>query len=201
MLGVRDFEKPLYTDEILVFTHPTLACRTDLARTIGYSSNLSTVNQIGEDRKIILTLAARYKGYYHQAPLVVHQPSVGSLRRSIHSNLVGIYRIAQLFRDGTLALSYPSYLRTQARNLAKIGLLNALRLCPAVYDRIMDHRRLGVRAKHYRLTTREAEFIERCMANNWSSTTLPDSPHVGLSNIGQRLAGDMTQPVVSRDAA
>ena len=116
ILGVRDFERPLYGDDILVFTHPTLACRTDLARAIGYSPTLRTVNQIGEDRRIILTLAARYRGYYHQAPLVIHQPSVGSLRRSIHSNLVGLYRLSELYHDGTLPLPFRRYLRTQTRD-------------------------------------------------------------------------------------
>jgi glycosyltransferase involved in cell wall biosynthesis len=187
ILGVRDFERSLYTGEVLLFTHPSLACKTDLARTIGYSPDLSTVNQIGEDRKIILTLAARHTGYYHQAPLVIHQPSVGSVRRAIHSNLVGINCLSQLFRDGTLGLSYRSYLRTQIRDCAKIALLNLLRLQPAVYGRIMDRRRLGPPAKHYRLTTREADFIECCTRREWTVSTLPAPAEVVAHNIARGL--------------
>jgi glycosyltransferase involved in cell wall biosynthesis len=200
ILGVRDFEIPLYGRDILAFTHPSLACRTELARTIGYSPALRTVNQIGEDRRIILTLSARYRGYYHQAPLVIHQPSVGSLRRSIHSNLVGIYRVSQLFHDGTLDVSLRRYLQTQTRDCIKLALLNLLRLRPVIYDRIMDRRRLGPPARHYRLTERDAEFVDRCTSPDWR-LPIASKPRVANERDGQRRSMINEQPSYTEEQA
>jgi glycosyltransferase involved in cell wall biosynthesis len=173
ILGVRDFERPFHTERVTAFTHPSVACRTELAREIGYSPNLRTVSQIGEDKQMVLTLAARYRGYYHRAPLVIHQPSVGSLRRSIHSNLVGLRCVAQLFHDGTLPLSAATYVRSQVRNCAKIAALNALRLKPSLYERIMQQRRLGPAAKAYQLTSNEMAFVERYESMSWETESVP----------------------------
>jgi hypothetical protein len=39
----------------------------------------------------------------------------------------------------------------------------------------MDRRRLGPPARHYRLTVREAQFIERCTNAHWRMAALPAS--------------------------
>jgi glycosyltransferase involved in cell wall biosynthesis len=188
ILGVRDFERPLYTERVLAFTHPALACRTELAREIGYSPDLRTVNQIGEDKRLVLTLAARYRGYYHHAPLVIHQPSVGSLQRSIHSNIVGVRRVAQLFRDGTLPLSTAAYLRVQIRSCAKIGLLNVLRLKPSIYAEIMRKRRLGPPATAYRMTSNEMAFVQHYVGRTWDTSSAPASPRSQYEDLDVRVA-------------
>jgi hypothetical protein len=188
ILGVRDFERPLPTERVLAFTHPALACRTELAREIGYSPGLRTVNQIGEDKRLVLTLAARYRGYYHHAPLVIHQPSVGSLRRSIHSNIVGVRRVAQLFHDGTLPLSMGAYVRAQLCSCAKIGVLNVLRLRPGLYERIMRSRRLGPRATTYSMTANELEFVQQYERRSWDASSAPPSARPPYENLDAQVA-------------
>jgi glycosyltransferase involved in cell wall biosynthesis len=184
ILGVRDFENPLYSDRIVTFTHPSLACSTELARRIGYSPELSTVHQIGEDKRIIMTLAARYKGYYHRAPLLIHQPSVGSLRRAIHSNMTDVYRVHQLYHDGTLELSVLQYIRAQLRRFMKLGALNMLRVRPRLYDQIMQLRRLGRPAGDYELAADELGFIAHYVSRSWEMCGLsePNAPPVSTNH-------------------
>ena len=155
---------------------------------IGYSPGLRTVNQIGEDKQLVLTLAARYRGYYHRAPLVIHQPSVGSLRRSIHSNLVGLRRVAQLFHDGTLPLSTAAYVRAQVRSCAKIAALNVLRVKPSLYDRIMRQRRLGPPAKAYELSSNEMEFVKRYESMSWETASAPAPLRSDFDDLVVRVA-------------
>ncbi len=68
MKGVRGFE-PAFRVLPRYFVHPTLACRTDLARDIGYDPAL----RAGEDLTLMLTLARRYRGQFIDEALMIYQ--------------------------------------------------------------------------------------------------------------------------------
>jgi len=161
VVGVRGFEHLWGARKFRTLTHPSLACRTDLARRIGYSPDLETVGQIGEDKRMIYTLAGLHRGCFHRAPLLVHQPSRGFLRRSIHSNLVGVRTVREMFREGTLPLGTPATLGVLAAWWAKIAVLNGLRVAPFLYPWIMRFRLLGPPARGYELSEKERAFIAR----------------------------------------
>lgn len=115
------------------FMHTTLACRTDIARRIGYDSIIETYGGIGEDVRIIYTLAKKYKGcWYEDALSVYFEDHELDLRKAIDCNKSKYIHFKALTQANIIPQN-KSYYYLLLKQKIKMGMLNLLRLYPAIY--------------------------------------------------------------------
>ena len=165
------------------FVHATLAGRTDLIRSIGYDSRLTTVGQIGEDHRIGLVLPSRHRGHYHHGVLMINQEDREVfLLKAIHSNGVRLRVLGELARAGVFPVPECQW-RTELRRLRlKLAALNAMRVCPSVYLRTVRHRGYGAVTPGYTPSPEDMAFLDLIRAefapSRPSAVASPDLPSV-----------------------
>ncbi len=156
--GVRGFLSFL---GLTVFVHATLAGRTDLMRSIGYESRLTTVGQIGEDHRMGLVLPARHRGHYHHGVLMVNQEDREVfLLKAIHSNTVRLRILGELASQGLFPVPARQWRAELRRLRLRIAALNVMRLYPPIYLRTVAHRGYGVVSPGYIPSQADEAFLE-----------------------------------------
>jgi len=152
--GVRGFYPGSYGLQ-RSFVHPTLACRAEIAKEIGYKPTIRT----GEDAKILWTLSLKYKGlYFDDALTIYHEDTEVNLRKAIESNLGQLSNLKELFREGILG-GGKNRIFLCARIYLKIMALNLMRLYPSFYFRLVNKRYYGEIKPNWKLSKERIDFI------------------------------------------
>ena len=153
--GVRGFSNPA-NGLPRFFVHPTMACRTEIAREIGYKANIRT----GEDAKIILTLSSKYRGLWFDNALTIYsEDREVNLKKAIYSNLGQLLQLKEMFRDGTIdgfrnrSLLYIKY-------FCKFVILNFMRLYPSLYLRTVPLRDYGETRRGWTLSKEQLNSVK-----------------------------------------
>jgi glycosyltransferase involved in cell wall biosynthesis len=164
--GVRGFY-PAVDGLPRYFVHPTLACRIDIARKIGYEE-LKTVGGIGEDARIVLTLAAQYRGCFFEDALAIYQEDREVfLKKSLDSNWSQLLCVQQLYQDGVLTMNWQSYLQITLKFIIKLLILNLMRFAPHLYLKTLRRRPYGEKAPNWSLSWERLAFIEQMRRGNF----------------------------------
>jgi len=154
--GVRGFYRatkafPKY------FVHPTLACRTDLARDIGYSPIYHT----GEDFTIMLVLAANYNGCFFEDALAIYQEDREvTLEKAISTNWSQLQQVRTLYKRGILHVGYLSYIIMVCKWYSKLLILNLMRITPSIYLKTVNMRTYGEIALDWKLSQERKLFLD-----------------------------------------
>lgn len=173
--GVRGF---LPANRIIpkYFVHHTLACPLKLAEQIGYDI-LDGKGGPGEDTRIVLTLAAGYRGCFFDNALAVYQEDRDvNLTKSIDTNRAQSKALRELYFSGVLPKRRSAYLSMMFRRHVKLSILHLMRLAPSLYQWTVQLRSLGDTVPGFQLSAQRREFIERIRRMNTSSVADSHSP-------------------------
>lgn len=158
--GIRGFHLD-FSRTTTLFVHPTLACRLDLARNIGYDASL----RAGEDAAMILTLARKHHGLWIDDTLISYQEQREvNLNKSILSNQGQLFLARSLYKQGVLDIGRRKYACMVVRWQAKLLLLRLMRLYPSLYLRTVQHREQGTTHPNWKLARERVEFIHDIQA-------------------------------------
>lgn len=154
--GVRGFH-PASGGLPRYFVHPTLACRIELARCIGYDSSL----RAGEDATIVLTLGKNYKGQFYEDALTIYQQEREvNLSKACASNKSQFLQIQRMYQNGLLKMGFGTYILMQMKWRIKLLILNFMRLTPSLYLQTLKTRSDGEIKQNYALPLERLAFID-----------------------------------------
>jgi glycosyltransferase involved in cell wall biosynthesis len=157
------------------FIHPTLACRAELARSLGYPAEC----RAGEDFTMVIGLALNYRGDFVEDALCVYQEDREiHLEKAIESNRNQLRQFRSFRREGTIRISPASYGLALARWWGKIAALQLLRATPRLYALTVVRRSSGETAPDWKLSEHRREFLDS-MRRAW-----PVSGGTGHAEIG-----------------
>jgi len=153
--GVRGFLRPV-SGLPRGFVHPTMACRTELAREIGYCPKYRTA----EDAKMLWLLSMKHRGLWFEDALAIYQEDREvNLRKAIDSNLDHLSQLKEMFRDGAID-GFKNRQRLNMRYLYKLAILNLMRLCPSLYLKTIPLRDYGETRHGWTLSEERINFIK-----------------------------------------
>jgi glycosyltransferase involved in cell wall biosynthesis len=157
--GVRSYHPGILADRI--FVHPTLACRTELAREIGYDAGPGRV--IGEDALIVETLARRHRGRWVEDVLAVYREDDRDLylQKAIDSNRGQYFHLRNMVREMEPPMSLAARVRMHITWRAKLLTLNVMRLYPRAYVWTIRRRAMGECPAGWSLSRDRIAFLER----------------------------------------
>jgi len=155
--GVRGFH-PAALGLPRHFVHHTLGCRLEIARQIGYDPALAA----GEDATLVWVLGGRWRGEFVEDALTVYMEEREiSVEKAIRTHRAQLAQLWRIWRRRLLPLTAPQWLALSARSLAKLAVLQMMRLAPGVYRATLALRTYGETAPGYALPADRAEFIRR----------------------------------------
>jgi glycosyltransferase involved in cell wall biosynthesis len=138
------------------FVHPTMACRTEIAKEIGYGSSIRT----GEDAKMLWILSMKYRGLWFEDALTIYQEDREvNLRKAIDCNLGHLSQIKEMFRDGRID-SFKNRNLLFIKYLCKLLLLNIMRLYPSLYLKTVPLRDYGEARHGWTLSEERINFVK-----------------------------------------
>lgn len=139
------------------FVHPTLACRLDIARTIGYDPALRT----GEDAMMTWSINANYRGLFFEDALAIYrEDNEVNLQKGLETNAAQIAQLADARRRGLLRLPVLKLAALMAQLRTKRLVLLLMKLAPALYGRTVAIRSYGETVKGYVLPVWRISFLE-----------------------------------------
>lgn len=138
------------------FVHTSMACRLDVAKEIGYQPDIQT----GEDFSMLMTLPAKFKGWYFKDVLSIQQETEVNLDKAIECNLGHFEQINELFRKKVIS-GYKGYFVVKFKYILKLFLLYSLRICPPVYRKLSYLRSSGEIESEWELSRIRLDFIEK----------------------------------------
>lgn len=160
--GVRGFSAPA-GGLPRGFVHPTMACRTELARQIGYSPIFRT----GEDAKILWLLSMKYHGLWFEDALTIYQEDREvNLRKAIDTNMAQLLQLKELFRDGIIT-GLKNRGRLYMKYLCKLGILNLMHIYPSLYLKLVPLRDYGATKPGWTLSEERVNFIKKMRERNF----------------------------------
>ncbi len=141
------------------FVHHTLACPLPLAREIGYDV-LETEGGPGEDCRMVMTLAANFRGFYdHDALAVYQEDREVNLQKSIDTNRGQSRVLRAMYYDGVLPRKPWGYFMMMFRRHIKLLILQMMRIAPGLYRRTVRLRTLGDTLPGYSLPQQRRDYI------------------------------------------
>lgn len=153
--GVRGFH-PHSLGLPRYFVHPTLACRLDVARDIGYDPAF----RIGEDAHT-WSLDDNYRGHFIEEALMIYQEEREvNLEKAIESNVMGLVQVRRLYRRGLIKAGMIEHVALLAKWQLKLAVLRLMRIAPGLYRLTLRFRTYGVTAKGWRLSPEREAFLE-----------------------------------------
>jgi len=154
--GVRGFH-PRSPGLPRYFVHPTLACRLDVARSIGYDPEF----RIGEDAPITWGLDDNYRGCFIEEALMIYQEEREiNVEKAIASNVMHLVQIRRLYHRGLIKAGMIERLALLAKWRLKQVVLRLMRIMPGLYRLTLRFRTYGVTAKGWRLSPEREAFLE-----------------------------------------
>jgi glycosyltransferase involved in cell wall biosynthesis len=141
------------------FVHHTLGCRLEIARAIGYDPGLA----VGEDTTIALALDDNYRGRFIEDALTVYQEDADvNLEKAIACNVSQLKQLSDMRARRLLRTGVFQYAARRALWRIKLAILQAMRICPRLYNRAMVRlRTYGRTTENYRLGAERIAFIEK----------------------------------------
>ena len=153
--GVRGFH-PRSLGLPRYFVHPTLACRLDVARDIGYDPAF----RIGEDAHT-WSLDDNYRGLFIEEALMIYQEEREvNLEKAILSNVMQLVQVRRLYRRGLIKVGMIEHLALLAKSQLKLAVLRLMRIVPGLYLLTLRFRTYGVTAKGWQLSPERTAFVE-----------------------------------------
>lgn len=138
------------------FVHPSLACRLDVARDIGYDPAF----RIGEDAHTWI-LDDNYRGRFIEEALMIYQEEREvNLEKAIESNAMQLVQIRRLYRRGLIKAGMIERLVLIAKSQLKLAVLRLMRIMPGLYQLTLRFRTYGVTAAGWRLSPEREAFLE-----------------------------------------
>ena len=139
------------------FVHHTLACRMEIARKIGYESNIRT----GEDAKILWILSMKYRGLWFDDALTIYQEDREvDLQKAIDCNLGHLSQLKGMFRDNIID-SFKNQNLLYIKYLCKLLILNLMRFYPSLYLRLVPLRDYGETISGWTLSEERILFVKK----------------------------------------
>ena len=163
--GVRGFH-PRSPGLPRYFVHPTLACRTDVARRIGYDPAF----RIGEDAPITWGLDDNYRGCYIEEALAIYQEEREiSLGKAIDSKSAHLTQMRKLYRQGMVKSGALGRFVLLAKWELKLAILKLMRVAPDFYRQTLKFRSYGALREGWRLSPQRTAFLEQLRSGTWRS--------------------------------
>jgi glycosyltransferase involved in cell wall biosynthesis len=161
--GVRGFH-PRSPGLPRYFVHPTLACRTEVARRIGYDPEF----RIGEDAPITWGLDDNYRGCYIEEALAIYQEEREiSLGKAIDSKTAHLTQMRKLYRQGMVRAGTLGRFVLLAKWEAKLAVLKLMRVAPDLYRQTLKFRSYGARHEGFQLSPQRMAFLEQLRSRTW----------------------------------
>lgn len=144
-----------------LFVHPTLACRLDLARSIGYDPIYHT----GEDATMIFTLSNNYRGQFIADALTIYaEDHEVNLQKALDCNISQLSQLKQMYAQSKLGIDRIGFGNLQLRWVTKIMILRAMRIAPGLYPRLTGLRSKGEKAPYWELSEERKEYLQHLRA-------------------------------------
>jgi glycosyltransferase involved in cell wall biosynthesis len=154
--GVRGFH-PRSPGLPRYFVHPTLACRLDVARSIGYDPGF----RIGEDAPITWGLDDNYRGCFIEEALMIYQEEREvNVEKAIASNAMHLVQIRRIHQRGLIKTGAIGRLTLLAKWRLKQMLLRIMRIFPGLYRLTLRFRTYGVTAAGWQLSPERKAFLD-----------------------------------------
>jgi len=161
--GVRGFH-PRSPGLPRYFVHPTLACRTEVARRIGYDPAF----RIGEDAPITWGLDDNYRGRYIEEALAIYQEEREiSLGKAIDSKTAHLAQMRKLYRQGMVRTGALGRFVLLAKWELKLAVLKLMRIAPELYRQTLKFRSYGALREGWRLSPQRTAFLEQIRSGSW----------------------------------
>ena len=142
------------------FVHPTLAVKKDIARAIGYKITRGKGGP-AEDARMIWTLSLKYKGLWFDDALTIYQEDRDlHLQKAVDTNKAHLQTLKEI-QSEMLIRPDAKYYCTILKYSLKVVLLNALRVSPRIYPRLVGWRDYGETQRDWRLSEEKIKFIEK----------------------------------------
>lgn len=140
------------------FVHPTMACRLEVAKTIGYDSTVRT----GEDGEILWVLPSNYRGLWYDRALVIYQEDREiNLQKAIDCNHGHLKLLTKLYTNKIISMTISDFIYWFIKYNLKLFVMYLLKLQPDLYLKSVKHRSYGVVNPQYELTEDELIFIQQ----------------------------------------
>lgn len=154
--GVRGFH-PRSPGLPRYFVHPTLACRLDVARRVGYDPEF----RIGEDAPITWGLDDNYRGCFIEEALMIYQEEREvNVEKAISSNAMHLVQIRRIYQRGLIKSGVIGRLVLLAKWRLKQAALRIMRIVPGLYRLTLRFRTYGATAAGWRLSPEREAFLE-----------------------------------------
>ena len=166
--GSRGFF-PIENKGLKFFTHPTLGCKLEIAKKVGYDASFPA----GEDVTLMVTLAQKYNGKWIKDALTMYQEvREVNIYKTISSNQ-GQYASSKiLYKHNILNLTKLEYLKMIIKWNIKLAILQVFRLSPSLYLKTVSLRKDGDIDTEWQLSAERKKFIEQVQKrhneNNWN---------------------------------
>lgn len=168
--GVRSYHPGNLVRKI--FVHPTLACRMELARRIGYDAGPG--KHIGEDALIVEMLARDYNGLWVEDVQAIYQEDEGPayLRKAIDSNRGQYYHVRAMLPTQRPPLGPAARARVHFKWRARMVILNLMRIYPRSYVWAIRRRPYGETPPGWTLAPDRLAYLERIRAFRFDRETV-----------------------------
>jgi glycosyltransferase involved in cell wall biosynthesis len=171
--GVRGNVPGVLTERI--FIHPSLACRADLLRSIGYGVGSGYVTKVGEDVPVIIRLSGEHRGLWADDALMIYQED----REVRLDKTLGYYRVWRRFLARTLRerrAPVGRRMRMQLPVELRFAVLNLMRVYPDAYLWTVPLRPTGGTLPGWSLSPEREAFVGRLREANFDvdPAALPD---------------------------
>lgn len=168
IMGIRGFTRD-DSGTTNMFVHPTLCCRLELARQVGYDPALPA----GEDAGLILHLARKCNGQWLKDAVTAYQQVNDlNIHKTISSNYARLVSYRMLYKNGLFDIRAARYAKLILRLGVKLGVLHLFRLAPSWYLRTVALRSAGQIDDRWQLPAERKVFLDeaekRHRENNWS---------------------------------
>lgn len=157
--GVRGFHEPSGCLP-KSFVHPTLAMKKQIARDVKYKITRGKGGP-AEDVRMMWMLSLKYKGSWFEDALTIYQEDRDvNLRKAIDTNIAHCQTLKDFKKEEVIDSDYKYYL-TVGKYLAKIFILNIMRVYPELYLKFLNLRDYGKLKSGWELLPGKTDFIKK----------------------------------------
>jgi glycosyltransferase involved in cell wall biosynthesis len=185
--GVRGNVPGVLTERI--FVHPSLACRADLLRSIGYDSGPGHNGVVGEDVPVVIRLSGEHHGLWADDALAIYQED----REVRLEKTLGYYRswvrfVRRTLRERRATTSPWRRMRMRLPVELRYVILNMMRVYPDAYLWTVPLRATGGTVPGWSLSEDRTAFVERLRGTSF------DVPAAELPALAEGLVRGLDFP-------
>jgi glycosyltransferase involved in cell wall biosynthesis len=185
--GVRGPVPGVLTDRI--FVHPSLACRADLLRSIGYDSGPGHSGIIGEDVPVVIRLSGEHHGLWADDALAIYQEDREvRLDKTLDYYRSWVQYLRRTLRERRGTIGPLRRMRIRLPVELRFVVLNLMRVYPDAYLWTVPLRASGGTVPGWNLSPDRREFVERLAGTDF------DVPAAALPELAERLVRGLDFP-------